>query len=861
MREALNHRFASNINMLYRVIPRLALAACLGAIVPTPELSMAAGLPGTQDLNGEVVNEKNEPIADAVCTLTSARPGVLPEEGLSQTSGEKGHFGFPGLLPGTYNLVCAAVGYQPVEQPNIEVTDQPLPFMQVVLPAEVVVREKVEVHGKVSPVALQATAPPAQFTSTQLQALPLAEHKFKAYLPLVPGVVRLPDGRINIKGTSEAQGMLLVDSADTVDPVTGAFAIDVPLDAIESLEVYKSAYSAEYGRFTGGLTSIETKVPSAQWHYELNDFLPTPRFESGHLVGIEDNEPRLTFTGPLLANRLNLSESFTYDLVKQPVRGLAWPNNEIKTEGYSSFSSFQYIFAPNHLMTLNVNAFPLRREFADIDALIPQSASSNYGQRGISFGATDRYLLHSGGVATTLVQITKFDSYAHGQGPEDMLVTPNGFGGDYFNAWSRTSNAQQISETYELPRQEWLGKHDVKIGADYVHRAYDGTSQSHPVQLLRTDGSLAEQIDFSGPAQLEVKDTEWAAFFQDHWALSNHLAVDGGLRYAGQVIGATTAFAPRAGLVYSPGAAGRTIFRGGVGVFYDRVPLLAGDFINNPTRTVTYFDTQGVPLGPPITFSNVYVKVDEKGDHIVPRAQHLSSTPYNLTWNLEVDRELGTHILARLSYLSSRTYDVFIINPLSLPGTAPVLLLTNTGASRYHELESTVRFHKGERSDLSVSYIYSLARSDSNTLSQVYVPFEQPVIRPDTYGTSPANVPHRVVTWGRFQMPWELTATPLFDVHTGFPYSNYDVLQNYVGAVNSQRFPTFLSLDLKLSKDFAVPYIGQLKNHKFRLGVAVFNLTNHLNPLDVYSNIASPFFNHFVGFQHRVFDASFDIVY
>jgi len=340
--------------------------------------TFAAALPQTQDLKGEVVSDKSGPITGAVCTLTSPNPGVLPEEGLSQKTSEKGEFTFPGLVPGTYDLICAAVGYEPVEQKSIQVTDQPIPLMQLALPAEAVVHQQVEVHEKISALAQQSAAPPARVTSAELRALPLVEQKFKAALPLVPGVLRLPDGRISIKGVGENQGMLLVDSAETVDPVTGSFSIDVPIDAVESIQVYKSAYNAQYGRFSGGLTSIETKPPSGQWHYELNDFLPTPRIRSGQLVGIADNEPRLTFTGPLWANHLNFSESFTYTMVKQPVRGLAWPHNEIKTEGFSTFTSFQYIFAPNHLMTVNVNFFPLRREFADINSLISQTASSNY---------------------------------------------------------------------------------------------------------------------------------------------------------------------------------------------------------------------------------------------------------------------------------------------------------------------------------------------------------------------------------------------------------------------------------------------------------------------------------------------------
>jgi hypothetical protein len=81
-----------------------------------------------------------------------------------------------------------------------------------------------------------------------------------------------------------------------------------------------------------------------------------------------------------------------------------------------------------------VNLFPLRQQFADINSLVPQAASSDYDQRGYSVGVTDRLLLASGGLLTTLVKFTRFSSYAHGQGPEDMLVTPNGWGGNFFNA-------------------------------------------------------------------------------------------------------------------------------------------------------------------------------------------------------------------------------------------------------------------------------------------------------------------------------------------------------------------------------------------------------------------------------------------
>lgn len=822
----------------------------------------AAPVPQIEDLNGQVTDEKSVPIAGALCTLRATRTGDLPEQGISVTTDERGNFKFPGLVLGTYNLLCGAVSRQAMEKSGIEITAGQATSIQVILPPEIApLKQKVEVHGQVEGISTTAPAPPTTITAPELLTLPLTEEKFKAALPLVPGVIRTPDGKINIKGIGEGQSLLLVDSAETVDPVTGAFAIGVPIDAIESLDVYKSAYQAQFGRFSGGVTTIETKPPSPQFHFELNDLLPTPRIRSGHLVGIADDGPRLNVTGPIVANRLNFSESFIYEMVKQPVRGLAWPHNESKSEGFNSFTSFQYIISPQHLLTVNINAFPSKKEFADINSLIPQPASANYGQKGFSVAATDRYLFSSGGALTTLVQNIKFDSNAYGQGPADMLVTPNGWDGNYFNKYTRSGSQQEVQETYQFPSHDWHGKHEIKAGVDYVRRAYNGTSLSHPVLLLRPDGTTAERIDFQGLGVLSIVDGEVAGFLQDHWVLNDRLAMDMGLRFSAQTVGEPSAFAPRWGFAYTPGGDGKTIFRGGVGVFYDRVPLLAGDFTENPTRAVTCFDLECGPLGSQIVYRNAYIKVNENGQQVVPSNSRLDSTPYNVTWNMEADREIRPNLVLRLNYLSSRTYQVFDINPQNLPGSTPVLLLSNTGGSRYHEFESTLRIRPRENADINFSYVHSTDRGDLNTIGQIFVPFEQPVIRPNVFADLPANVPDRVITWGQFKIPWQITASPIFDIHSGFPYSSLDALQNYVGRPNGLRFPYFASLDLKLSKDFSLPLIHWLKTHKFRGAIAIYNVTDHSNPRDVYNNVASPFYGHFVGFQHRSVETWFDVIY
>jgi hypothetical protein len=187
--------------------------------------------------------------------------------------------------------------------------------------------------------------------------------------------------------------------------------------------------------------------------------------------------------------------------------------------------------------------------------------------------------------------------------------------------------------------------------------------------------------------------------------------------------------------------------------------------------------------------------------------------------------------------------------------------MTNNGGSRYHEFESTVRIRQSDHADFNVSYVHSLALGDLNTLTQVFVPFEEPVIPRNASADLSSDVPDRLVAWGRLRIPWRITASPVFDWHTGFPCSAVDQLQNYVGQPNGYRFPTFMAIDLKLSRDFHIPWLPWVRNHRFRGALAIYNITDHTNPRDVYNNVASPYFGHFVGLQHRVFDTFLDVVY
>src|SRR3954453_6495889 len=151
-------------------------------------------------------------------------------------------------------------------------------------------------------------------------------------LPLLPGVVRTPEGKLVISDAGEHRNSLLVDSIDASDPATGSFGATVPVDSVVVFNVYKSPFLAEFGRFTSAVVFVETRGGGDNWNWELND--PTPEFRilGGHLRGIRGWTPRLNFNGPVIANHLYLSESVEYALKRTPVKALAFPFNETRSE-------------------------------------------------------------------------------------------------------------------------------------------------------------------------------------------------------------------------------------------------------------------------------------------------------------------------------------------------------------------------------------------------------------------------------------------------------------------------------------------------------------------------------------------------
>jgi Carboxypeptidase regulatory-like domain len=842
-------------------------AACVFLLVTVPALGQTTQT-GNEELHlgsihGTLTTTQEDAssgLAGITVKLTSVPPDGSP---LTADTDDGGHYEFKNLKPGTYTISISQSGFKPFTKSlSLNAGEAAVVDIRVELQS---VTEKVEVSEQTQSIATEdVTTPSVALTQRQLISLPTAQEKIREVLPVTPGVVKTQDGKLNFKGADENQSLLIVNSARTTDPVTGSFAVPVPTDAVQSFAVYKTPYNAGLGSFSGGLTEVETKPPDDGWSYRLKSFIPSVLGKNGSMVGLQEATPGLDFSAPLIKHKLLFSEIFQYDMKKRTVRGLPWPFDISKKQGFSTFSTLEVILSKTHLVMLTVNAYPLRVQHADINALVPQPASNDLDQKGVTVGLADRYQFSSGAIFSTIAQYTRFDSNAHGQGPADMLITPEGWGGNFFNQWSRRGKEFQVVSAYQFAEKHWLGRHELHVGVDFDHRSYVGVSSSNPVQILRQDGTLAEEITFLPGTVQSAADSAVAEFIQDHWVLDSHWALNLGARLSTETNGWSAAVAPRAGVAYSPGKEGKTVIRAGAGLFYSLLPLLAGNFTANPTQVVTPFDTAGLPSGLPVTYTNAYV-----GGLNPLTANSLASqpetTPRNLTWNVEVEHELRKNLLLRVGYIDSHTTYLFAVNPFTAAaGGQSFLALTNTGSSHYRELESTVHFTFHGTDEINVSYVWSRTRGDLNNLSAVLIPFEQPVIRPNVYGILPYDVPNRVVTWGIISLPKSFKFSPIADLHSGYPYSNIDTLQNYVGTPNGQRFASFFTLDVKIYRQFRIPFLGSEhgkgKGHHVRLGFYSLNVTNHGNFNAVYNNVTAPNFGQFAGFLDRREGAVIDFV-
>jgi TonB dependent receptor/Carboxypeptidase regulatory-like domain len=766
--------------------------------------------------------------------IPSVKVGLTGPTHIEAQSDEEGNFSFASVMPGGYTISAEAPGMAGTRNIVVEagtVSEVSVEMKLVVLAQSTTVTATTD---QVDPKAASGTDTVGE---SAVKNMPDIDEHFQSLLPLVPGVVRGPNGLINMKGARTSQNGSLVNSADVTDPATGETAINIPIDVVSSVQVLSTPYDPEYGKFTGAVSDVETRPGDFdKFHVSAQNLIPRLRRLDGSIMGIAAITPRVTFSGPIVKDRVAFTQSFEYRYERDQVYSLPPLQSDSKSETFDSYTQLDFNISKNQTASASFAVFPQKLDYYGLNTFTPQLSTPDLHERGYQASLQDRYITDSSDLLTSQVSFRRFDAnlLPNSTAPYELLIETTR--GGFFNHQDRNTSRTEWQEIFRSHPHHFFGTHELDAGVDFAHSAYDGGQEFLPVQIIGVAGYALERIQFAPAASFSVDQNETAWFVGDKWTVSNRLTLDLGLRFDRDSITDSVSTAPRAGFVLALTGDGKTLLKGGAGYFYDRVPLNIPAFRSLPDRTVEALDSAGAVIA-----STAYANVISDG----------LRNPRSEVWNFEVDRQVTRDFLVRVAYQQRNTVREFFLNPISY-GASGVLSLANGGSDSYKEFQVSGRY-RIRRSTLNASYVHSRAYGDLNDFNLFFGNDPQAVIQPNQRGRLNFDAPNRILVWGEIAVPWKLTFAPVLDAHTGFPYSTINQYREFVGPRNELRFPRFVSADLQVWREIRLP----IKEKHARIGFGVFNVFNHPNYRDVQNDLESYRFGEFFNGAARTFHGKF----
>lgn len=191
---------------------------------------------------------------------------VATGESRTTSLNDHGEYGFRILPAGMYALTVEAPGLSTRQIRDVQIWIGTVSVLDIELSKET--------EGSLD-VSAEAVAPDPQRTQVSavidpvlLEGLPINRRSFVDFSLTVPGVARsnmpltgaVPNSGLTFRGGNPRQNRFLIDGLDNNDLGTGAVACPVSQGAVREFQVITGAFSAEYGRATGGIVNSLLKT-------------------------------------------------------------------------------------------------------------------------------------------------------------------------------------------------------------------------------------------------------------------------------------------------------------------------------------------------------------------------------------------------------------------------------------------------------------------------------------------------------------------------------------------------------------------------------------------------------------------------
>jgi len=848
----------------------------------------------TATLSGSVVlDQDGSPLPGVTVRARDEERGVT-SQGVTDAAG---NFRISLLRPGRYAVSAAVSGLGPYTRTGfILAVGQELVLPIRLLPAATAA---VEVKGEVELIDPTSSQVSSSVTPQQARTLPLPTRNYLDLALLAPGTTPGRDvaftGAVG-GGAQEARWTYVsLDGADNNNFIVGGQQANVSQDTVQEFQVLTYNFSAEYGRSNAVVLNVLTKSGANDFHASLYSY-----FRDHHLTDdpfVESAgaaEPKVrrsnwgaTLGGPLVRDRAFLFAS--YEQLNQDTPLTITPGARpdlsgtvaAKTDRKLAFTKVDLAPATSHRLTLSYR-------YDDRD-------QTNLGLSGGRFAASYGY-----------AQSTKTQGViaAHQWVPSsqiyndlrltwldfDQTSTPNSTepgqqhpshstGGNPRFPQGGTETRYGIADTFAWT----LGEHFVKVGADFSRWKGDVFFDlfRNGLFTFRSDAANAPPFVFIGgfgdSSTLNYINF-WSAYLQDEWKVSDRLTINAGLRWDFQDGAANSDFRspfglqnarqedknnyqPRLGFAYDVSSRGKTVVRGGGGIFTFQLfnnLSLNEDIFDGDRFRIAVFPCFAVPGG---------CNVNNPPNANIPQPSEIRmnspnlQTPYTITYSLGMATEvargwaasvdgvysLGHHELGEVRE-NLRIDPNNVQSPRADTRIADIRRVRSDANSEYYAILTSVRRAFSENWQAQLSYTYSKCTNESEFFAIAVSDSRSPHPFGQDRGPCRTDQRHRLVLNGSYQLPWGFGASSILTVASGQPYSAFagvDINNDDAPPFgqdrppgfsrNSERSNTYFRWDLRLYKRFDFGPIG------FELIGEVFNLTNHKNfDPATYNNVIPP---------------------
>ncbi len=838
-------------------------------------LSPAADPQSSATVHGVVTDESGALVPHATITVSNTSGTVK-----TGASGDDGSYSISGLAVGQYNVTASSPGLQQSKPFAVDLTSTPnatanLQMQVVAEKQEVTVQENAGPQVSVDPsqnagalilrgadlqalsddpddlqADLQALAGPSAgpsggqiyidgFTGGTLPSKDSIREVRINQNPFSPEYDKLGYGRIEIftkPGTDKLHGNAFADFGDAI------------WDARNPYAGPKAPFLQR--NFGGTLSDALGKKLSFFLDVQDRD-IDNGNIINGYTVSpttFQQTAFNSVFSAP--QNRLRISPRVDYQLTPNNTLTLryGYTRNNLLDQGAGNFSLLTNAYRgldTDHTVQIidtqvintqiiNETRFQLYHtqdnEFANNDlpgVTVLGSFNGGGAQVGTTLDTENHYELQNYTTITKGAHTVKF-------GVRTRAVTinnfsPNNFGGSYYFQGGALGglNCDLATET-DCSMLSSIAQYGDTLAFIQQNPLLTGAAQAMALQQHGLGPS--EFTLTTGNVLTNLNMVDVGAFVGDDWRVKPNFTLSYGLRFETQTdIHDWHDWAPRIGFAWAPGQSKSnprpaTVFRGGFGIFYDRVPdtdietayrygtqfpeyeqqqyVIAQSAANPIPYPVTV--TPGVAPGFPAPGLPAGLSLDVP--HTIELLDSNLHAPYILQEAFTVERQLPKNTTLSESYVNShglhelREADINapLLGTYSGPGTGvyplaaeyqtdPVLLMQSSGLFNQWQLITNVRSQLSRRISLNGFYMYGRAYSNTDGIGTLPA---NPYSMAGEYGPSALDERNRVFVGGTINTWWGILAAPFFTANSGAPFNIITGTDLFGEDLNSTILPT-----------------------------------------------------------------------